>query len=72
MRAAHTQGGMTALLQACEKGHAAVADALIAAGANLEAEVGGPARSERGSLSAAAAPSHPQLTTRLLPHAPPH
>ena len=38
MRAAHTQYGMTPLHWACEKGHAAVVDALIAVGANLEAE----------------------------------
>ena len=38
MRAAHTQNGRTPLYFACEKGHAAVVDALIAAGANLEAK----------------------------------
>ena len=37
MRAAHTQWGKTPLHYACLYGHEAVAGALVAAGANLEA-----------------------------------
>ena len=73
MRAAHTQfEGKTPLHHACAKGHAAVVDALIAAGANLEAKGSVRGMNQQCTRPSPPPPFHSVLTTRLLPHAPPH